>query len=104
MPFSVRNSGVRSLSSACRNRRSSPDARPKSLRAAVRAAQAISGLNWERKFYPSSLSFHGGESISTHVKDVVNQAHDPEISVFIFARAVAREIHSRNLRPVIFHA
>src|SRR3984957_19108989 len=41
--------------------------------------------------------------MSAYVQHVVYAPHDPEVAVFISARAVSGEIHSRNLRPVILH-
>ena len=38
-----------------------------------------------------------------HVQHVVHAPHDPEITVLIFARAVARKVRARNLRPVLLH-
>src|SRR5580704_9306790 len=37
------------------------------------------------------------------VDDVIDTAHDPEIAVFVFARAVSGEVRTRNLRPVLLH-
>src|SRR5579871_3802946 len=39
--------------------------------------------------------------MSANVQHVVNAPHDPEIAVFVFARAVAGEVHAGDLRPVI---
>src|SRR3954464_10003241 len=41
--------------------------------------------------------------MSADVEHVIDPSHDPEISVFVFARAISGEIHSRNLRPVILN-
>src|SRR6266566_8075970 len=49
------------------------------------------------------LDFHGAEAMAGNVDDIVDAPHDPEISVFIFACAVAGEVHTRNLGPVLLH-
>src|SRR5262249_12617110 len=37
------------------------------------------------------------------VEHVINAAHDPVVTVFVFAGAVAGEVHAGNLRPVLLH-
>src|SRR5215468_12379299 len=49
-----------------------------------------------------ALDFHGTDTVAGHVVYVIDAAHDPVISVFIPAGAVAGEIHSGNLTPVLF--
>ena len=43
-----------------------------------------------------ALHFHGAEAVAADVEHIVDAAHDPEISVLIFAGAVAGEIHARE--------
>src|SRR5260221_12481654 len=50
-----------------------------------------------------ALHLHGAEAVTADVEHVVDAAHDPEVSVFIFAGAVSGEIHAGNLGPVILH-
>ena len=49
------------------------------------------------------LDFHGAQAMAGNVDDIIDASHDPEISVLIFARAVAGEVHAGNLRPVLLH-
>src|SRR4051812_17124454 len=45
--------------------------------------------------------FHGAQAMTRHIKYVIHASHNPEVSVLILARAVTREVHARNLRPVV---
>src|SRR5207237_8777308 len=49
------------------------------------------------------LDFHSTQAVAGNVDDVVDASHNPEISVFVFAGAVAGEVDPRNLRPVLLH-
>ena len=43
------------------------------------------------------LYFHGAEAVAGDVDHVVHPAHDPEVAVFVFARAVAGEVGRRGI-------
>ena len=60
------------------------------------AASATASMRDQRGFH-----FHGAEPVAGDVQHVVDAAHDPEVAVFIFARAVAGEVHAGDLRPVL---
>ena len=51
----------------------------------------------------SAFHLHGAQAMSADVEDIIDTSHDPEISILIFSRAIPREIHTRNLRPVVLH-
>ena len=50
------------------------------------------GMGDESRFH-----FHRAQPMSGNVDHIVNAAHDPEVAVLVFARAIAGEIHARNL-------
>ena len=54
------------------------------------------GMTDERTFH-----FHRSDAMPGNVDDVVNSAHDPEISVFVAPRAVAGEVDSRDVTPIL---
>src|SRR4029450_11224057 len=47
----------------------------------------------------AALNFRCPESVAGHVKDIINTPDDPRITVFIAARAVAREIIAFKFAP-----
>src|SRR5262249_13076756 len=49
-----------------------------------------------------TLHFHRSDTMARNIDHIVDAAHDPEITVFIAPGAIAREIHSGNLTPVLF--
>src|SRR6202044_3537972 len=53
------------------------------------------GMRDERGF-----DFHGAEAMATHVDDVVDAAHEPEVAVGVLARAVAGGVATWNVGPV----
>src|SRR5205823_14703300 len=57
------------------------------------------GYSWvahERAFY-----FRCAKSVARYVENIINAANDPEIAVFIAARAVAGEIIALEFVPVL---
>src|SRR4029453_505544 len=48
-----------------------------------------------------ALDFRCAESVTSHVQNIINAPDDPKITVFIAARAVAREIIAFKLAPVL---
>src|SRR4029434_8395699 len=48
-----------------------------------------------------ALDLHGSEAMAGYVDNVVHAPHNPEITVFVFARAVTGKINSFDLRPVL---
>src|SRR5207253_10716272 len=49
-----------------------------------------------------AFNLHCPNPMTGDVDDVVNSAHDPQITVFITASTVAGEIHAGDLTPVLF--
>ena len=48
-----------------------------------------------------ALDFRRAESMAGHVQNVIDAADDPEITIFIAARAVAGEIIAFEFAPVL---
>src|SRR5215217_6686677 len=48
-----------------------------------------------------ALNFRRSESMSAYINNIIDPAHYPKIAVPVAARAVAREIDTFNLRPVL---
>src|SRR5208337_2046604 len=48
-----------------------------------------------------TLDFHGAQTMAGHINDVIYPAHDPEITILVFARSVAGKINAVDLRPVL---
>src|SRR5260370_32876578 len=48
-----------------------------------------------------ALDFHRAQAVAGHIDDVIDPAHDPEIAVFILARAVRGKVAMRHLAPVL---
>src|SRR5262245_21126102 len=51
--------------------------------------------------YQRALDLRGAESVAGHVENIINAANDPVITVFIAARAVAREVIVLEFAPVL---
>src|SRR5207244_11396618 len=47
-----------------------------------------------------AFDFRRADPVSGHVQHVINPADDPEVAVFVLARAVAREITPFHFAPV----
>src|SRR6478609_4863415 len=48
-----------------------------------------------------ALDFRCAESVAGHVQNIINAANDPKITVFVAARAVAREIIAFKFAPIL---
>src|SRR6476620_2893791 len=48
-----------------------------------------------------ALDFRCAESVAGHVQTIINAANDPKITVFVAARAVAREIIPFKFAPIL---
>src|SRR6266511_8964 len=48
-----------------------------------------------------ALYFRRAESVTGHVQNIINAPDDPRITVFIAARAVAREIIAFKFAPIL---
>src|SRR5262249_50285419 len=66
----------------------------------VRAAHDR-GFRYGRMADESAFHFHCADSMSGNIDDVVDAAHDPEISIFVAARAVTGEVHVGDFAPVL---
>src|SRR4029077_17287291 len=51
--------------------------------------------------YQRALDFRCAEPVTGHVQNIINAPDDPRITVFIAARAVAREIIAFKFAPVL---
>src|SRR4029077_11430315 len=51
--------------------------------------------------YQRALDFRCAEPVTGHVQNIINAADDPKITVFIAARAVAREIIAFKFAPIL---
>src|SRR6185437_3449139 len=49
------------------------------------------------------FNLHRSKPVSAHVDDVIHAAHEPEVTISIAARAVAREIASWHVGEVGLH-
>src|SRR4249919_2208768 len=48
-----------------------------------------------------TLDFRCAESVAGHVQNIIDAADDPKITVFVAARAVAREIIAFKFAPIL---
>src|SRR5262249_51775480 len=48
-----------------------------------------------------ALDFHGSNAMSGYVHDVIDAAHDPQVTVFIPTGAVTGKVHAFDLAPVL---
>src|SRR5262245_58088885 len=51
--------------------------------------------------YQSALDFHGSNPVAGDIYDVVDTAHDPEVTVLIAARTVTGEVNPFDIAPVL---
>src|SRR5438046_870950 len=54
-----------------------------------------------RVAYQRAFDFHGPNAVPRHVDNVIDPAHDPQITVFVAAGTVTREVDARNFAPVL---
>src|SRR5262249_50192068 len=60
-----------------------------------------SGFGHRGVTYKRALDLHGSDAMAGNIDHIVDSSHDPEIAVFIPARAVAGKVHARDFAPVL---
>src|SRR6266487_6360986 len=60
------------------------------------------GLSDSFMRHQGTFNFGRAQTMTRDINHVINPAHDPEVTVLVFPRAVAGEINTFDLRPVLF--